>query len=277
MGEENMVGLSEQAANMVENLAVRIAERQSGKIAANDLMPYLPVSLAVIQSCLDDMVDQSAVLSDATQHVTEYQFVAYAETPPKKGPLRLPTCVACDCDLPAKGATFCPACFKQLKAELTKLADANGWPAEAVYEHEILYLAASREGLVHAEELAGRSRLTLRNMRKKLDTMSAAGHLQKVFDEKTGTVAYSFPAVAYPKANFRDNMAVIRSYPASAMEEVQIRLAQILFALGFEVLLVFAAAFLLRFPFPILMILLLVAAPITAILIWRHRTHTSDE
>jgi hypothetical protein len=270
--------LGEQAANTVENLAFRLAERSGGRLTANHLMPYLPVSLGLIQSCLENLVaENSAVLSDATKHVVEYEFAAYKDAEEQPGMLPTRMCLACGLDLrrTKERRPFCQGCFTEFKTELTRMADVNGWPARAVYEHEILHMAAQFAGPVPAEDLAGRSRYTLRNMRGKLDTMSLEGHLEKEFDEDRQIVVYRFPKLEYPKPNYRDNMDIIRTYPASAMEEVQMRLAQILFALGIEVLVLFVLAFL-RFPFFLLVLAFLVAAPATAWLIWRHRSPVDD-
>ena len=268
--------LSEQAANMVENLAIRVAERQAGLLTPNHLAPYLPMSLGLIQDCLDGLVDDASVLADRGRAVPQYEFSAYREKNPGKGLLKVKDCVACDTDLPKKSTdVFCLDCRNALQNELNRLAETMGWPAQAVYEHELLYLAAQHNDPPRAEDLAGRSRYTLRNVRGKLTTMGHDGYIQKEFDDRAGLVVYQFPKIEYPRDRYRANMAVIRSHPASVMEEVQTRIAQILIALGALVLALFILAFL-HVPFPLLLLALFVAGPILALAIWRHKSPPAD-
>ncbi|HIJ64537.1 MAG TPA: hypothetical protein HPP77_01195 [Candidatus Hydrogenedentes bacterium] len=244
MSSQEGASLGENAANVVENLALRIAERQAGKVTPAQLAPYLPMSLELIRSCLDDLVDERAV--------------------------------SCDAKLKPKGQhVLCTECSRDLQEELSKSADKTGWPAQAVYEHEILYLAAGRDGPVRAEDLARRSRYTLRNMQRKLDKMSLDGWLRKDFDDEQGLIVYHFPKTDYPEARYKANMAVIRSYPASFTEEVQTRVAQILLALGVLLLGLLVLAFFL--PFPMLVLLFLIAAPVTAFVIWRRRSDPDED
>ena len=269
--------LSERAANMVENLAFRIAERHGGTLTPNHLVPYVPMSLALIRECLDGLVDNETVCPVRTGHVEEYEFTTYADAPKEPAMLKVRACVSCDADLASRAAgVFCPSCSRELGREIARLAEKTAWPAQAVYEHEILYLAAHAKGPVHAEDLAGRSCYTLRNMRRKLDAMSKEGSLCKVFDEHGGAVVYEFPAIEYPKGHYKTNMDVIRGFPASVMEEVQTRVTLVLFALGALVLGLFVMAFM-RVPFPVLILMFLVAAPVISILIWSHRTRPEDD
>ena len=268
--------LSEHAENMTENLAIRIAQRRQGRITANHLLPYLPMSLALIRHCLDGMVDGGAVVRD-DNHVPVYVFAAYVNEPENKGALKEGHCVACDADLPkTELRVFCGECMGKLERELTVLAERMGWPAQAVYEHELGWLAARQKGPVRAEELAARSRYTLRRVTQKLDKMSLEGAIEKQFDEASGAVVYAFPEVCYERPAYRMNMDIIRSHPASVMEDVQIRLTQILFALGGLVLALFALAFL-HVPFPLLLLAFLVLGPVLAIVIWRHRAAPPDD
>ena len=263
--------LSEGAANMVENLALRIAERKGGRLTVNDLAPYLPMSLGLIESCLEDMADGSSVLADSSKHVCEYEFTAYVSVDDEAKGGGDEVCAACGADLVLdSGGEFCSKCLASLDRELKPLGESMGWPAQAVYEHEILYLAAGQDGVVRAEDLAKRSRYTLRNMRRKLDAMSLEGRLSKDFDGATGVVCYRFPEIDYPKSRYEANIELIRSHPASIMEEVQIRVTQILVALGMLVLALFVMAFL-HVPFPMLIMMFVVGAPVLSLVIWRRR------
>lgn len=265
------VPLSEHAENMAENVAIRIARRFQGRVTANHLLPYLPMSLALLRRCLDGMVDGAAVTREES-HVPVYVFAAYTDEPASKGPLKERNCVACDADL-AKGSVrvFCGACMEKLERELTTLAEQMGWPAQAVYEHELAWLAAQQDGPVRAEDLAARSRYTMRRVTQKLDRMSLEGALEKQFDEAHGAVVYAFPEIRYEKAAYRANRDVIGSHPASVMEDVQIRLTHILFALGGLVLVLFALAFL-HVPFILLVLAFFTIGPVLAVALWRRRT-----
>jgi hypothetical protein len=60
------------------------------------------------------------------------------------------------------------------------------------------------------------------------------------------------------------------------MEEVELKVVRIAIALALMVVAAFVLAFM-RVPFPILLAALLVAAPVTSILIWRHRTRPEED
>lgn len=273
MNVEIITQLSDSAANTVENLAYRLAERQGGRIAPIHLLPYLPVSLGIIKDCLDKMVDGTAVLSHSSDHITEYQFASYvsSDANPELGALRVSSCLSCDADIAYEsGEVLCAYCTKILFGELGKLAEKTGWPAQAVYEHEILYIASTSAVPVHAEDLAGRSRYTLRNMRQKLDKMILSGFLREELDQKKRSVTYHFPNIEYPRSLYRRNMGIIRTYPASVMEEVQLKVTKIFLTFGSMFLGMVVLAFL-RIPYPLLILLFFIAAPIVSLLIWRHR------
>ena len=263
--------LSETASNVVENLACQIAQRRKGCISPNHLVPYLPMSLGLIRQCLDDMTDGTSVLSEIRDNMAEYQFTAYADVSEKSDALDVKVCVSCSGDLPNPASEIlCPACNDLLEKELNILAERTGWPAQAVYEHEILYHAAVGKNPSPAESLAGSSRYTLRQMRRKLDRLSVENYARQEIDESNGLVKYRFPPIQYPKASYDRNMAVIRRHPASVMEEVQIKLVKILMTLGLLVLATLLLAFW-GIPFPILIFLLLIAGTVTALRIWLKR------
>jgi len=268
---QNEATLSEAAANMVENAGMRVAERHGGRITAVHLAPYLPMSLGLIQSCLDDSVDNASVFRDDQEHVTVYEFAAYRGKESGRAALNATNCLSCDAPLaPRAPDAFCGVCRQALRKELTRLADATGWPAEAVYEHEILRIASRFDGPVRAEDLASRSRYTMKNMRRKLGKMSLAGFIRKEFDETTGMVVYHVPAIKYSAEQFRTNMAVIRGYPAAAMEDIQLRVAHVLGALG-VLLIVLLVLALLHFPYPLLALGFVITAPVLSLIIWRRR------
>lgn len=269
--------LSDQAGNVIENLACRIAERSGGRIAANHLLPYLPVSLAVVDDCLANMVDGTSVLTEETDGVRWYEFPAYSDSPPRAGMLAAETCVACDADLPRQpGRVVCPACTDLLRRELNTLADRTGWPAQAVFEHEILYLAADHAEPVRAEALAGRSRYTLRNMRGKLETLTLGKHVRQELDAENGALTYHFPSIDYPRDLYRGNAQVIREYPASMTEELQLKFVRVIVALATLLFGLFVLAFF-SVPFPVLVASFFVGGLLLSARIWMHRVEPAED
>ncbi|MGA1866980.1 MAG: hypothetical protein ACMUJM_00385 [bacterium] len=270
--------LSESTKNIIENLACRISEKNGGTITPNHLMPYLPMSLRLIKSCLDSMVDGTSVFSERKDNITEYECTAYKNMPIQQGELEVDSCISCGKELLQHDKkVLCPHCFDSLNKELSVLAESIGWPAQAVYEHEILYLAALQKGPLPIESLAGRSQYPIQRMRKKLNTMSIEGYLKEEVDQETGIITYSFPPIRYSIEDYLRNIGIVRSYPASVMEEVQLKIVRILFSLGLIFLGSMIMAFLFHIPYPFLVLLLCIATPLTSILIWRHKRSASLE
>ncbi len=267
--------LNEQLTNVIENTACRVAQLRGGRLAPHHLMPYLPISLGMLCDALDAMVDGAAVCAESKDGVVEYVFSAYADQPAGNGVLAVSNCVGCSAELDAGGGILCGACADGFRQELSLLAETTGWPAQAVYEHEILYLAARQTGPVAAEALAGASRYTLRSVKKKLAAMAESRFLKAEPGGKSGTVVYRFPALAYPQNLFRINQDLIRAYPASVMEDMEQRIVHILFVLGCIFIAMLALAFW-GIPFPLLVPAFLVVAPIAAFVIWRHKNKIKE-
>lgn len=276
MVAETQLEVSAATANAVENLAYQVAARQEGRILPVQLAPYLPMSLRLIRACLDNMVDEQAVLRDEVDGLPGYRFTT---GPGAAGEATgLTECVSCKDGSRLDEIPLCPACLSRLNQELAKLADQNGWPAEAVYEHEILFLGAEAEHPLEASELAARSRYTLKQMRQKLKNLTLAEFIRQDLDEERGAVVCHLPPLTYSRAAFERNRQTIRRHPASLREEVELRLVRILLALAA----LLAGLFLLRFiaPLPpvLLILLFLVLAPGVAIWIWRrHRDLPRDD
>jgi len=272
---ENMMELNERLSNVIENTACRVAQLRAGRLAPHHVMPYLPVSLEMLCDCLNAMVDGAAVVAESENGIREYVFSAYADQPAGGGVLAVSNCVGCSADLDRADDILCGTCAAGFRDELSALAEKNGWPAQAVYEHEILYLAARESGAVAAETLAGASRYTLRSMKKKLECMAGGRFLETEPGDKPGTVRYAFPPLVYPRNLYRKNREVICSYPASVMEDVEQRIVRILFVLGAMFLGMVVLAFW-GVPFPLLVPGFLVVAPVTAFLIWRHKSRIKE-
>ncbi|MBW1803475.1 MAG: hypothetical protein JRJ85_22435 [Deltaproteobacteria bacterium] len=277
MQKNDRSALSEQAANVIENIAYRVAENQGGMITVNHLAPYLPMSLGLIRSCLDNMVDNHSVVTGEKDGFPIYEFTACSDPSKSEDIMDATTCVSCSADLPPEGdRPLCRGCSKAIEKELHRLAETTGWPAKAVYEHEILYLAARNQNPQNAAELAGHSRFTLKRMQGKLKQMTLDHLLRQDLDENAATIMVHFPPINYPKALYQRNMAVIRRYPASLMEDMEIKVIRIILTLAAMLFCVFLMAFL-RVPLPALIIGFIIVAPIASLMIWRRKDKPKEE
>ena len=90
-------------------------------------------------------------------------------------------------------------------------------------------------------------------------------------------MTYRFPDIDYSKDRYRRNMAVIRSHPASVTEEVELKIVRIAIVLALMVLAAFVSTFAFRLAFPVVVGILMVAAPVTSILIWKHRSRPEED
>ena len=272
--------LSEKLSNVIENLACRLAQANSGTITPHYILPYIPLSLGIIEQCLNNMVDGSSITSSVEENLTTFSFAAYKneEKTATTELLTFNTCVACDADFPqsASQAAICEKCFSGIQPELNSLAEQMAWPAQAVYEHEILYNASKEKAAMHPAQLAASSRFTLRSITGKLNHLAKNRFAIKEKQPAKGISTYQFPPVSYPRDLYRTNMAVILTYPASIMEEVQLKITRIFMALGIMLALMLGLAFW-GIPFPMLVMLFFIVAPITAFSIWRRKTAPIDD
>lgn len=268
--------LNETAVNIVENLAYQVAMRHNGIITVNHLAPYLPLSLDFIQSCLENMADGHSVISGEKNGFPVYEFVRAAES--DETPCIDPAhcCLSCAISLSSEEKMLCGTCREALEKESNRLAESTGWPAKAVYEHEILYLSANSDKPQSASHLAAYSRYTLKRMQKKLKIMALSHYLKIHLDNDAATLLYTFPPITYPKELYQKNMTIIRQYPASIAEDMEIKLVRIILTLAVMLLGVFILA-LMRVPFPVLIIGFLITAPIVALKIWRHKDKPPED
>ncbi|MBW2431759.1 MAG: hypothetical protein JRF56_22620 [Deltaproteobacteria bacterium] len=275
MNTETIPNLNETAANIVENLAYQMAQRYGGAITVNHLAPHLPLSLSLIRSCLDNMVDGHSVIAIEQDGFPIYEFTQTKESNSEPHEVDAQSCLSCTINPRSGEQMLCKKCLDSLEKELTRIAESTGWPAKAVYEHEILYIAAQRSGPQNAADLAGYSRYTLKRMQKKLKAMALEQNLKLDLDSIAATISYKFPKISYPKAAYQRNMEVIRRYPASVAEDIELKIIRIILYLAGMLFAVFVLA-LLRLPLPILVICFFIIAPIVAFRIWRHRDRPPD-
>ena len=262
--------------NVIENVACHVAEKRAGRIAPSHLLPYLPISLEMVCEALNAMADGVAVQVETDHDLREYVFTAYTDRTPERPSLLSSNCVACNAEFDGTEGLLCTSCNTDFRKELTILSEKTGWPAQAVYEHEILYLAAQQTGPIHAEMLAGSSRYTLRRMRKKLELMAASHFLRKEPNDSPGVVTYIFPELTYPRSAYRENRDCIRSYPASLMEDLELKVVRIFFVLGLLFVAMLILAFL-HFPFPLLLVCFAVIAPVITVWIWRRKEQIEED
>ena len=256
----------EVISNAVENIAFRLAESRNGTITPAELLPFLPVSLGMIIDILNEASAESeAITAETVDGLRRYVFIS---AQPGGATFNDAHCVACDND---SRELLCEECGETLGAALKAEAETNGWPAQAVYEHEVAYLAARIGAPVSAEKLASVSRFTLRRMRRKLELMQQVLAVRKERDVETRVLRYIFPSAPYPREQYLQNMKLIRSLPASITEDVEARIVHILTALGVLFLVLLGMAFW-GFPFPLLFMAFLITSPILAVVLWKRRS-----
>lgn len=261
MHEPTMPALSEDGANVVENLAVRVAETAGGTITVNHLAPYLPMSLEMIRAVLDEMVDGHTVQAGEAEGFPAYTFAAAGESWADDGDFR--------------PEALWEEAAPVLEPELTRLAESGGWPARAVYEHEILYLMSRHASPHYGDELAGRSRYTLKRLKRKLNLMTRERWIRQDVDAAKATVAYAAPEIDYPRDLYRRNMAFIRQHPASVTEDVEMKVTRVLLILGLMLLVVLGLAFC-RVPMALLLPGYAVAGAVVSAWVWLKRDAPPD-
>ena len=276
MNKETIDMLNETAANIVENLAYQVAQRHNSVITANHLAPYLPLSLDLIRSCLENMADGHSVITCEQDGLPAYEFVRSGESDEETSIDPAHTCLSCTTSLAPGEKMLCRMCQESLEKESNRLAESTGWPSKAVYEHEILYLAAKSTRPHSAAHLAGYSRYTLKRMQKKLKSMALAHYLKVDLDSDAATLLYTFPEITYPKNLYQKNMETIRQYPAAIAEDMEHKLIRIILSIAGMLLAVFLLA-LMRVPFPLLIGCFVVTAPIVTLKIWRHKDKPPDD
>jgi hypothetical protein len=151
--------VDESILRMVENLACRLAERSQGRITPCHLIPYMPLPLELIRTCLDDMVDGESVVSPPGEERVVYEFTANRNFPGAPEGLSMQSCVACGTPLLRKAVSvFCASCAETLYRAAERMAVAHGWVQQAQIEHALLYAAAPYAGEpVSIATLASRS------------------------------------------------------------------------------------------------------------------------
>ena len=244
--------VDESILRMVENLACRLAERSQGRITPCHLIPYMPLPLELIRTCLDDMVDGESVVSPPGEEKVVYEFTAYRNFPGAPEGLSMQSCVACGTPLlPKAVSVFCASCAETLYRAAERMAVAHGWVQQAHIEHALLYAAAPYAGEpVSIATLASRSHSRMRATRLSLEKMAWEGYLHQDVDPKTGALVYTFPSIAYPRALYETNARMLRAWQGTSGMRRWKKVPQWLYGLGLVMLLGGMTIWYLRPPAP---------------------------
>lgn len=226
----------------IENLAQRLAAASGGRITPNDLIPHLPVALSLVERHLDEMVDNQIVFGERREGFKVYEFSELVDAPPR--PLPRGTCLHCGRDKDATDPSpVCFACLDDLGKELLALAERTAWPAEAVWQHEILYITAMTNEPVPIASIAGRSRMPLKAVKQRLAELAAKGYARQELNPETGALRYRFPAISYPRSAFLRHDAFIRLHPSSVRDEWEVKAIKSLLAILITIVCCFVVAF----------------------------------
>ncbi len=247
---------------IVENLAERLAARNSGWVTANEVLTYLPVSLEMVTEVMDGMVDRQVVFHGGIDGLNVYEFfelIGEKSDEPIGG-----KDIYTGEELNDADAIFSPETRKRLEAEIRDRAQVDAWPANAVWQHELLYVTAGVNGPVRLAEVAGHSRLTLGQVKNKLKYLAKAKYC--VLEETGGQYSYRFPQIQYSAEAYHANDEAIRRYPSSRRDEFEVKIMKMLLAWIAIALGSLAAAFILRIHF---FFLLLLGIGIAAAATWK--------
>ncbi len=253
---------------VLENTAERIAEANSGRVFPAQLLPCLPVSLEMVSEHLDEMVDDTVVFRREEEGLTFYEFAELVDHDPH--PVSTTQCVHCsDSIKPADKHLLCFACNDELLRELLSLAETTAWPAQAVWQHEIFYLAAQRKNPVPVADIAGHSRLTLKKVKERLAELERGNYTRRDLDFAGKNSGYVFPLLDYPREVFRRNDKSIRLHPSSYKEELEMRLIKSLISLVVIMIVCLGLSIGVRIPFPLVLIIGAIAG---AVAVWWNMT-----
>ncbi|NQU44557.1 hypothetical protein HQ520_14800 [bacterium] len=226
----------------LENLAGRLAASNGGRIRLNELVPWLPISLGVLRQHLDEMVDNSVVFCHDTDGIRYYEFAELVDTP--RQPMPDDRCLYCDVELRENEiGSLCAGCGNRVKHELSVLAEMTAWPAEAVWQHELIYITSTASGPVRIADVARRSRMTLSQVKQRLQDLARMGCARQILDGEQGGMRYEFPNLRYPRRAYQRNDRFIRLHPSSCKDEWEVKVIKGLVA----VIVVLAMVFLLAF------------------------------
>ena len=231
---------------VTENLAEQLSAAQGGIVHPAQLLPYLPLSLTLIEQTLDQLKTSERVDKQNVDGLVAYIFKESLNK--ASHPFKPRRCIYSDEALEEEDAftAIAPSVRKKIEAELTNLAGNDAWPADAVREHELVYLAANLPEPVSTSSIAGHSRLPFKRAERHLSELRRSGALQ--FDSARAT--WSLPPLRYPRAVYARHDHFIRGFPGAVKEEFEVRLVKGLSSALGILLLSLIIAIVARLPFP---------------------------
>ena len=207
----------------VENLAEQLAATQGGRLHTCQLLPYLPLSLELVKSVLDALTQSQAVEMIESPEGSFYTFLDLLDAKPS--PFRVDRCVYSREPLKdSEYGVITNSVREQIYSELEQLSQTQNWAAQAINEHELLYLINNLPSPVRRSQVAGHSRLPFKQAEQHLHHLIEQRTLQ--FDSKTR--ALSSPPLRYPQHTYQKNASFIRQFPAALKEERELNLIRLL-------------------------------------------------
>jgi hypothetical protein len=231
---------------VTENLAEQLSAAQGGIVHPAQLLPYLPLSLELIEQTLDELASSDRVEKQQTDGLTVYIFKeSLNKTPHHFDPRQ---CVYSNEPLVDNAYTaITPGIRETIEAELANLAANDTWPAQAVWQHELIYLAANLPEPVSTSSIAGHSRLPFKRAEAHLKALRLGGTLQ--LDAALNT--WTLPPLRYPRTVYSRHDSYIRQFPGAIKEEFEVRLTKGLALSLIVLLLCLMLAVVARIPFPL--------------------------
>ncbi|WP_269523490.1 hypothetical protein [Coraliomargarita parva] len=240
---------------VAENLAEQLAASQGGILYPVQLLPFLPLSLTQVEGILEELSASDRVARQDVDSLRAYVFEDSLNKPPQH--FAPQSCVYSNEPLEGPEFTAIRAeVRKTVENELSVMAEQEVWPAEAVWEHELVYLAQNLPSPVTTSEIAGHSRLPFKKVELRLEELNQKGALR--FNPELNS--WELPGLRYPKAAYDRHDRFIRQFPGAIREEFEVRLIKGLsasFAILLACLLLAVTA---KLPFPILFFGGLIAA-----------------
>jgi len=233
---------------VTENLAEQLAVAQGGRVHPVQLLPYLPLSIQQVEGVLDELCESDRVFKETDSPLTAYIFKEYLDAPPV--PFNPQNGVYSNDPLDKREFTAITHEVQgQIQEELGQLAEADPWPGDAVWQHELLYLLTNLKSPVFLSALAGHSRMSFKKVERRVDELVELGAVEASSDPRE----YQLPPLAYPKPAYMRHDAFIRQFPGAIHEELESRLLRALLYVLIISLLCLLIAFTARFPFPLLL------------------------
>lgn len=261
---------------VIENLAESLAAAQGGRLTANHLLPHLPVSLEIADETLQAMVDGQVVQSEEREGLRWYVFPELLEAPAR--PIEPGLCAFSQVDFdPAPGELLAPAVMRQVEKELSERAEKEGWPAAAVWQHELLFITARANHPLPIAEIAGQSRFSFAQVKGFLEQLAKQHAAEQVLDEANGQYQFRFPSLDYPVEAFQRNDRFIRRHPAALKEALEMRLVRFLSAMIALGVISLAGALAFRIPVPLVLLIAAIVSVVLAIRILSGKREVAPE